>query len=161
MHLLSLVVEILSYCNFSLVQGNFAIPFQLPPVHEMATPLEIKENTDEQVIVQGDVTFMKKMVESLVMEFDQEKYEEFLSSGSKSHRVAQQYRKVSSEICSQVFQRLPRRWPAQRASFLAASHVRLASMSPMKPERPASSKINPASPFLFLSFKLPGVSNNP
>ena len=44
----------------------------------MATPLEISENTDEQVIVQGDVTFMKKMVESLVMKVDQVKYEEFL-----------------------------------------------------------------------------------
>jgi len=44
----------------------------------MATPLEISENTDEQVIVQGDVTFMEKMVESLVVEFDQAKYEEFL-----------------------------------------------------------------------------------
>ena len=44
----------------------------------MATPLEISENTDEQVIVQGDVTFMEKMVESLVVKFDQAKYEEFL-----------------------------------------------------------------------------------
>jgi len=36
------------------------------------------------------------------VEFDQAKYEEFLSSGSKSPRVARQYHKVSSEIHSQV-----------------------------------------------------------
>jgi len=44
---------------------------------------------------------MGKMVESLVVEFDQTKYEEFLSSGSKSPR-ARQYRKVSSGTRSQV-----------------------------------------------------------
>jgi len=44
---------------------------------------------------------MGKTVESLIMEFDQAKYEDFLSSGSKSPR-ARQYRKVSFEICSQV-----------------------------------------------------------
>ena len=44
---------------------------------------------------------MGKMVESLIVEFDQAKYEEFLSSGSKSPK-ARQYRKVSSEIRSQV-----------------------------------------------------------
>ena len=45
---------------------------------------------------------MEKMVESLVMEFVHAKYEEFLSSASKSPRVARQYRKVFSEICSQA-----------------------------------------------------------
>jgi len=44
---------------------------------------------------------MGKVVESLVVEFDQVKYEEFLSSSSKSPRV-RQYRKVSSEIRSEV-----------------------------------------------------------
>ena len=44
---------------------------------------------------------MGRMVESLVVEFDQTKYEEFLSFGSKSPR-ARQYRKVSSEIRSRV-----------------------------------------------------------
>jgi len=40
---------------------------------------------------------MEKTVESLVVKFDQAKYEEFLSFGSKSPRVAWQYRRVSSE----------------------------------------------------------------
>ena len=39
-------------------------------------------------MTQDDVTFMEQTVESLVMKFDQAKYEEFLSSGSKSPRVA-------------------------------------------------------------------------
>ena len=54
----------------------------------MTTPLETTFFTDKQVVVQGDITFMRKMVESLVMKFDQAKYEEFLSSGSKSPKVA-------------------------------------------------------------------------
>jgi len=37
------------------------------------------------------------MVESLVVEFDQEKFEEFLSSGSSSPKAIWQHHKVSSE----------------------------------------------------------------
>ena len=48
----------------------------------------------------------KKTVESLVVEFDQAKYEEFLSFGSKSPR-ARQYRKVSSGTRSQVRSEIP------------------------------------------------------
>ena len=44
---------------------------------------------------------MGRTIESLVVEFDQAKYEEFLSSGSKSPR-ARQYRRASSGICSHV-----------------------------------------------------------
>ena len=65
----------------------------------MATSLGTSFSTDEQVVAQGDITYMGKIVESLIDEFDQAKYEEFLSSGSKSPRV-RQYRKVSSEIRS-------------------------------------------------------------
>ena len=53
-------------------------------------------------MAQGDASFMEKMVESLIVEFDQAKYEEFLFFGSKSPRVARQYRRVSLEIRSQV-----------------------------------------------------------
>ena len=53
----------------------------------MATPLGITFSTDEQVVAQGDVTYMGKTVESLVVEFDQAKYKEFLSFGSKTPRV--------------------------------------------------------------------------
>ena len=68
----------------------------------MATPLGTTFPTDEQVVTQDDVGFMKKTVESLVVKFDQAKYEEFLYSCSKSHRMARQYRRVSSKIRSQV-----------------------------------------------------------
>jgi len=53
----------------------------------MATPLGTTFSIDEQVIAQCDVTCIGRMVESLVMKFDQAKYEEFLSSGSKSPRA--------------------------------------------------------------------------
>ena len=72
----------------------------------MATPLGITLSTDEQDVVQGDVIYMGKTVESLVMEFDQAKYEEFLSSGSKSPR-ARQYRKVFSGTHSQIPSKIP------------------------------------------------------
>ena len=67
----------------------------------MATPLGITFSTDEQVVAQGDVTCIGKTVESLVVEFDQAKYEAFLSSGSRSPK-ARVYRKVSSGTCSQI-----------------------------------------------------------
>ena len=49
---------------------------------------------------------MGKMVESIVVEFDQAKYEEFLSSGFKSPGTWQ-YCKVSSGAPSQVCSEIP------------------------------------------------------
>jgi len=72
----------------------------------MATPLGMTFSTDEQVMAEGDITCMGKTIESLVIEFDQEKYEEFLSSGSKSPK-AQQYRKVSSGTHSRIPLEIP------------------------------------------------------
>ena len=72
----------------------------------MATPLGTTFSTDEQVVAQGDVTCMGKTVESLVVEFDQAKYEEFLSSGSKIPK-ARIYHKVSSGTCSRVRSEIP------------------------------------------------------
>ena len=67
----------------------------------MTTPLGTTFSTDEQVVAQGDVICMGKTVESLVVEFDQAKYEEFLSSGSKSPK-ARAYRRVSTGICPEA-----------------------------------------------------------
>ena len=50
----------------------------------MATPLGTIFSTDEKIVAQTDVKFLGSMVESLVVEFNQERFEEFLSSGSKS-----------------------------------------------------------------------------
>ena len=72
----------------------------------MATPLGTIFSTDEQVVAQGDVTYMGKMVESLIVEFDQAKYEEILSSGSKSPR-ARQCCMVSSGTHSQIPSEIP------------------------------------------------------
>ena len=54
----------------------------------MATPLGTTFVTDEQIVAQDDVLRKGKLVESLVVEFDQAKFEEFLSSGSKSPKNA-------------------------------------------------------------------------
>ena len=67
----------------------------------MATPLGTSFVTDEQIVAQGDVLYKGKTVESLVVEFDQAKYEEFLSSGSKSPK-ARAYRRVSTETCPEI-----------------------------------------------------------
>ena len=72
----------------------------------MATPLGTTFSADEQGVAQGDVTYMGKTIELLVVEFDQAKYEEFLSSGSKSPR-ARQYRKVSSGTHSWIPSEIP------------------------------------------------------
>jgi len=53
---------------------------------EMATLLGTTFSTDEQVMVQGSIIYMGKTIKSLLVAFDQAKYEEFLSSGSKSLR---------------------------------------------------------------------------
>ena len=67
----------------------------------MATPLGNTFSTDEQVVAQGDVLYKGKTVKSLVVEFDHAKYEEFLSSGSKSPK-ARAYRRVSTGTCPKI-----------------------------------------------------------
>ena len=68
----------------------------------MAAPLGTSFSTDENVVVQAGFRLLGKMVRSLIIEFDQEKFEEFLSSGSASPKAMRQYRKISSETCSQI-----------------------------------------------------------
>ena len=53
-------------------------------------------------MVQADIRLLGKKVESLVIEFDQEKFEKFLSSGSASPKAMRQYRKVFSETCFRI-----------------------------------------------------------
>ena len=67
-HLPSLVVGVLIHCNSSLIQENFT---RISPTkQEMATPLGTTLSTDEQVVAQGDVTYVGKTIESLIVEFD-------------------------------------------------------------------------------------------
>jgi hypothetical protein len=59
----------------------------------MATPLGILSyHTDEEMVAQSDTKLLGSTVESLVVEFDQERYEKFLSSKS-----TRRFRKVSRE----------------------------------------------------------------
>ena len=80
-------MECKSVVIFQLIQENFTRNPISPVKQEMTTPLETTFVTDEQVVAQGDVIYKAKTVESLVVEFDQAKYEEFLSSGSKSPKA--------------------------------------------------------------------------
>jgi len=89
----------------------------------MVTPLGTTFSTNEKVVAQGNITFMGKMVESLVVEFDQAMYKEFLSSGSKN-------RKVSSQICFQVSsETFPRMACANRAIFGRVAFVAYVNVS--------------------------------
>ena len=125
----------------------------------MATPLGITFSTDEQVVAQGNVTFMGKTIESLIVEFSQAKYE-FLYSGFKSPRVTRNTAGSPQRSAPKSLRRLLQRWLAQTEPFLVASRVWPASPSPT---RPTSLKANFITPLLstFLSSRLPGVSNNP
>ena len=68
----------------------------------MATPLGPSFSTDEKAVAQADLKLLGSTIESLVVEFDQEKYDQFLSSGSIIHKAMRQYCKVSTETGSQV-----------------------------------------------------------
>ena len=48
----------------------------------MATLLGNSFSTYEKAIAQIDLKLLESTIESLIIEFDQEKYEQFLSSGS-------------------------------------------------------------------------------
>jgi len=63
----------------------------------MATPLGMIYYTDEEMVAQSDTELLGSMVESLVVEFDQERYEKFLSAGSVSPKATRRFRKVSQE----------------------------------------------------------------
>ena len=63
----------------------------------MATPLGTSFS-DEEVVVQSDVHLTGTTVETLVVEFDQVKYEEALSSGSLSPKARRGACKSSKEV---------------------------------------------------------------
>ena len=68
----------------------------------MTTPLEGVFSTDEKVVAQADLKLLGSAVQSLVVKFNQEKFEQLLSSSSISPKSTQEYHKVSSETGSQV-----------------------------------------------------------
>ena len=68
----------------------------------MATPLGTSFSTDENVVAPADIQLLRRIVKSLVVEFDQEKFEGFLSSSAASPKIMREYRKVSSRTRSQI-----------------------------------------------------------
>jgi hypothetical protein len=66
----------------------------------MATPLGNTFTTDEVIVAQAYYKLMGREVESLTVEFDQQKYEEYLSSGSASPRQGRGSRKFASKTRS-------------------------------------------------------------
>ena len=63
----------------------------------MATPLGISYFTDEEMVAQSDTKLLGSTVESLMVEFDQERYEKFLSTGFSSPKSTRRCRKVSTK----------------------------------------------------------------
>jgi len=94
----------------------------------MATPLGTTFFTDEKVVAQGDVTFTGKMVELLVIEFDQAKIKSssLLAPSALGRDSTAKFPRRST---FKSLRRLPWRWSAQRASFLAASRKAHANIS--------------------------------
>ena len=102
----------------------------------MVTPLRISFSTDENAMAQLDVQFLGKTVESLVMKFDQGKFEEFLFSSSTSPKAMRQYRKVSSETRSRISLEInPKvaRTTAHSASGATSEEVLKPLIQPMQP----------------------------
>ena len=66
----------------------------------MATPLGTTLSTDEKAATQADLKLIGSIVESLVVEFHQEKFEQLLFSSSVSSSSMRKYRKVSNETRS-------------------------------------------------------------
>lgn len=66
------------------------------PKQKMAILLETSNIfvTDEYLVAQGNINHIGKIVESLVVEFEQASFEEYLS-GSESPTTALQYRLVA------------------------------------------------------------------
>src|SRR6202044_3050021 len=64
----------------------------------MATPLgTISYFSEEEVVAQSDTKLVGSIVESLSVEFDQERYVKFLSTGVASPKSAKRCRKVSTK----------------------------------------------------------------
>ena len=63
----------------------------------MATPLGMNYFTDEEMVAQSDTELLGSTVESLMVEFDQGRYEKLLSMGSTSPKCTRRFRKVSHE----------------------------------------------------------------
>ena len=71
-----------------------------PVINQIATPLGTTFFTDEEVVAQDDYKLFGSEVEFITAEFDQQKYEEFLSSGSTSPKEKRRLRKFTKKSSS-------------------------------------------------------------
>ena len=62
----------------------------------MATPLGTSYFTNEEVVAQSDTKLIGSKVETLVVEFNQARYEALLSAGDSSLKTIKRGRKVST-----------------------------------------------------------------
>ena len=63
--------------------------------NKMATTVGEIFSTTEKIVAQHDEVAVGDMAETLVIEFDQDKYEELLSSGKSSPISLRKYRKIT------------------------------------------------------------------
>jgi len=117
----------------------------------METLLGMTFSTDEQVVMQN-ITFRRKWSSHLSRNSTRQsiKSSSLLAPRTLGHSSTSRSPRMSA---LKSLRRLPRRWPAQRASFLVASRARPAVTSPTRPARPMSLKANLVTPF---SFSAPG-----
>ena len=154
---------------------------------KIATLLGTSFSTDENAMAQAVVQLLGKTVESFVTEFDQEKFEKFLSSGSPVPRQCGTNAKSLLRLAFESLRRLPLKLPAplltmQRAPLLkrfwkplvspCCPHQRLMLPASTSFKRPAEQKrwrtikemVKTNSSILLLSklcnSRLSGVPNN-
>ena len=72
----------------------------------MVTLLGTAFSTDENVVAQANVQLLGKTVESVILEFDQGKFEEFLSLGSASPKAMRSIAKSLLRLALESLQRL-------------------------------------------------------
>lgn len=68
----------------------------------METLLGTSFFTEDKVVAQADTKVLVSNNESLIVKFNQEKFEELFSSGSISPKAIRKLRKVSNKSCSQA-----------------------------------------------------------
>lgn len=71
----------------------------------LVTPLGSPIISDDTAMTQSDKIPICTMVESLAIEFDHEKYEEFLSSNSTSPKSLRKYHMISMNLVSHEAQK--------------------------------------------------------
>ena len=136
----------LSCCNFSLIQRNFAISFQI------SSPYKRWYSARDYIFYWWAsygtrwCQFHEKRSSHSLWNLT---WQSTKSSSLLTPRAPGWHDNITESPQRSSLQslwRLPQRWPAQTTSFLAASHAWPASTSPTRPARPTLLKANRAMP---------------